>query len=90
MGMIVLPYLGVAAAQRELKRPAPAHRDRGRLGRPADPLRDLGMRLTYRTVRVLMSVAAHPGSSNREIGIASGVGTRVRSPSCSRACTSSA
>jgi DNA-binding MarR family transcriptional regulator len=37
---------------------------------PADPLRDVGMRLTYRTVRVLMAVAAHPGSSNREIGIA--------------------
>jgi DNA-binding MarR family transcriptional regulator len=36
-------------------------------------LRDIGLRLTYRTVRVLLSIAATPGSSNREIGVASGV-----------------
>ena len=40
---------------------------------PGDPLRDVGMRLTYRTVRVLMSVAANPGSSNREVGAAAGM-----------------
>jgi AcrR family transcriptional regulator len=72
MSMIVLPYLGPAAARRELARPTPP-----RLGRlvvsPADPLRDVHMRLTYRTVRVLTSVAANPGSSNREIGVASGM-----------------
>ena len=33
-----------------------------------DPLKDLPMRLTYRTARVLEAVAAHPGSSNRVIG----------------------
>jgi AcrR family transcriptional regulator len=72
MGMIVLPYLGAAAARRELERPppTPAH---VHVSNPADPLRDVSMRLTYRTVRVLMSVAAHPGSSNREIGLASDI-----------------
>jgi len=31
------------------------------------------MRLTYRTVRVLMAVAAHPGSSNRVVADAAEV-----------------
>jgi AcrR family transcriptional regulator/DNA-binding MarR family transcriptional regulator len=74
MGMIVLPYLGQAAARRELERslPAPtvAHRD-GLLF--ADPFKDAGMRLTYRTVRVLMAIAEHDGSSNRQLGESAGV-----------------
>jgi AcrR family transcriptional regulator len=72
MGMIVLPYLGPAAARREYDRPPPklphqapvAHRD---------PLCDLGMRLTYRTVRTLMAVAEQPGSSNRALGVRAGI-----------------
>jgi len=72
MSIIVLPYLGPAAARRELARTVPAARSVHQPGL-ADPLRDVEMRLTYRTIRVLASVAAHPGSSNREIGIASGV-----------------
>ncbi len=72
MSMIVLPYLGAAAAKRELQRPAP-ERDQRRAQSPANPLRDLDMRLTYRTVRTLMSVAAHPGSSNREVGLAADI-----------------
>jgi DNA-binding MarR family transcriptional regulator len=70
--MIVLPYLGVAAAQRELARPLPTHEDR-RERAPANPLADLEMRLTYRTVRVLLGVARHPGASNRELAIAAEV-----------------
>ena len=31
------------------------------------------MRLTYRTVRVLIAIAARPGASNREVADASGV-----------------
>jgi AcrR family transcriptional regulator/DNA-binding MarR family transcriptional regulator len=64
MGMIVLPYLGPVAARRELSKPVPVppahtpHAER-------NPLGELEMRLTYRTVRVLMAIAAHPGSSNR-------------------------
>jgi AcrR family transcriptional regulator len=73
MSMVVLPYLGSAAARRELARPAPIP-----AGAPApalaDPLQDLPMRLTYRTMRVLMSVAAQPGSSNRAIGTSAGIG----------------
>ncbi len=72
MSMIVLPYLGARAAQQELERPVPETQDR-HWHAPADPLRGLGMRLTYRTVCVLLAVAAHPGGSNREIGHASGV-----------------
>jgi DNA-binding MarR family transcriptional regulator len=72
MSMIVLPYLGAAAARGELTRPAPVQADR-RDRLPADPLRDIEMRLTYRTVRVLTAIATRPGSSNREIGWASGM-----------------
>ncbi len=72
MSMIVLPYLGAAAARGELARSVPVQVDR-RERSPADPLRDVEMRLTYRTVRVLASIASQPGASNREIGWASGM-----------------
>jgi AcrR family transcriptional regulator len=72
MGMIVLPYLGPAVAQKETSRPAPAPRKRAPAGR-RDPLRDLQMRLTYRTVRVLLAIAASPGSSNRQVGADAGI-----------------
>ena len=68
MSMIVLPYLGPAAARRELKRATPASSSEAieptRLG---DPFKEAGMRLTYRTVRVLVAAAEHPGASNRLI-----------------------
>jgi AcrR family transcriptional regulator/DNA-binding MarR family transcriptional regulator len=72
MSMIVLPYLGPAAARREFGRPVPkrrviAHAD------PGDPLREVGMRLTYRTMRVLSSIAEYPGASNRQIGRGAGL-----------------
>jgi AcrR family transcriptional regulator len=68
MSTIVLPYLGAAAAERELQRPPPrvargarattAGGDRNGHGRPrANPLHGLNMRLTYRTLRVLSAVA---------------------------------
>ena len=31
------------------------------------------MRLTYRTVRVLLAIATNPGSSNREVGATAGI-----------------
>ncbi|HEV3071217.1 MAG TPA: TetR/AcrR family transcriptional regulator [Solirubrobacteraceae bacterium] len=71
MGMIVMPYLGTAAAKRELKRPVPAVRAVRRAA--ADPLRDLDMRLTYRTIRVLVAIAEASGASNRRIAEAAGV-----------------
>ena len=71
MGMVVLPYLGPAAAERELVRatPRPARRPEPR----TDPLRDLDMRLTYRTVRVLLAIAAEPAASNRQVATAAGI-----------------
>jgi AcrR family transcriptional regulator len=78
MGMIVLPYLGQAAAQREIARPAPktvharassiAPRDP-----TGDPLRGLNMRLTYRTLVVLSAIATDPGASNRQIADHAGI-----------------
>jgi AcrR family transcriptional regulator/DNA-binding MarR family transcriptional regulator len=72
MAMIVLPYLGPVAARREIARPVPKPVSLAGHG-GGDPLRDLGMRLTYRTVRVLLAIAQAPGSSNRDIGIAAGI-----------------
>jgi AcrR family transcriptional regulator/DNA-binding MarR family transcriptional regulator len=71
MSMIVMPYLGAAAARRELHRPAVKYRSAPRPRR--DPLRDLDMRLTYRTVRVLMAIAANAGASNRQVAGHAGV-----------------
>ncbi len=65
MGMIVLPYLGPAAARRELARPVP--KAPASFRHEGNPLGRLEMRLTYRTVRVLMAIAANPGSSNRVV-----------------------
>jgi AcrR family transcriptional regulator/DNA-binding MarR family transcriptional regulator len=77
MSLIVLPYLGSAAARQEQQRALPAP-SRGEDSPPQDdalravleqdPLRDVPMRLTYRTARVLQAVAEHPGDSNRHIG----------------------
>ncbi len=79
MGMIVLPYLGAAAARRELARPVPAgtvrESDRPAVAAEAvgDPLQGVSMRLTYRTARVLEGVAKLPGASNREVAERAGV-----------------
>jgi AcrR family transcriptional regulator/DNA-binding MarR family transcriptional regulator len=74
MCMLVLPYMGTAAARRELERELPHPSTRGRTPTgPANPLKELGMRLTYRTMRALQAVATSPGSSNRLIGDASGI-----------------
>jgi AcrR family transcriptional regulator len=70
--MILLPYLGPAAAGAELKRAAPMHEVAP--GAPTvDPLRKLGMRLTYRTARVLEAVARAPGASNAAVASGAGV-----------------
>jgi AcrR family transcriptional regulator len=84
MAMIVLPYLGPAAARREHARPAPAaSKDlvtaNGALGRSleGDPLQGVPVRLTYRTARVLESVAELGGRganpSNRMVAERAGV-----------------
>jgi AcrR family transcriptional regulator len=75
MSMIVLPYLGPEAANRELRRAkvkAPERKPPVELSR-SDPFKDAGMRLTYRTVRVLAAAAERPGASNRAIGDAADI-----------------
>ena len=75
MGMIVLPYLGAAASQREIERASPIANgsmspalgeDSVHVG--ADPFHDLSLRFTYRTALVLAMIAAHPGANNRQVG----------------------
>ncbi len=78
MGLIVLPYLGAAAARRERNRAVPAakltaRRPVGRERREIDPLQEVPMRLTYRTARVLECIAARPGVSNRQVAERAGI-----------------
>ncbi len=83
MGMIVLPYLGLAAVRREHMRPEPdvgrgVERDSARIGRPAeDPLDGVRMRFTYRTIRVLEGIAQlggrGSGPSNRMVADYAGI-----------------
>jgi AcrR family transcriptional regulator/DNA-binding MarR family transcriptional regulator len=76
MNIVVLPYLGARAASRELSRPAPEvpHKDESSSHTQSrDPMAGLSMRLTYRTVRVLVVIGERPGASNREIAERSGV-----------------
>jgi AcrR family transcriptional regulator len=77
MGMIVLPYLGTAAARREQTRPVPqarvVRRPVGSGRPPGDPLEGLQMRMTYRTARVLEGIAEHPGASNRVVSEYAGI-----------------
>jgi len=77
MSMIVHPYLGPIAARRELDRhvPSPKPVRDGRIStRVRDPFRDLPIRITFRTARVLTTIGSQPGASNRQIADASGVG----------------
>ena len=82
MGMIALQYLGPRAARREQRRPVPAprpapHGGRGVVGVERDPLDEVDMRLTYRTARVLESIAGLGGRgsdpSNRAVAESAGV-----------------
>jgi AcrR family transcriptional regulator len=80
MGMIVFPYLGALASQAELETPLPVRAPRSTddasdsgAGLGLDPFRDLPIRITFRTARVLATIAEQPGASNRQIGEAAGV-----------------
>lgn len=75
LSMIVLPYMGAAAAARELSQPAPPPRSFVHESWPiAVPASEhVGARLTYRTVRVLRAIAELPAGSNREVGEHAGI-----------------
>jgi AcrR family transcriptional regulator len=76
MSTIVLPYLGARASRAELSR---SSRQPARHARPpapdrdGDPLKGLNIRVTYRTVRTLMTIGRHPGASNREVSEGAGI-----------------
>lgn len=72
MAMIVHPYLGPAAARRELGRAAPDKPATSRNGFK-DPFKGLPIRFTYRTAHVLASIATEPAASNRALAEASGI-----------------
>lgn len=77
VSIVVLPYLGPGAARRELTRPAP----RVRLAMAGSALPGAermhehagGVRLTYRTMRVMSAIGDYPGASNREVAERAGV-----------------
>jgi AcrR family transcriptional regulator len=74
MSMIALPYLGAAAARKELARPLPKRERRTpQAADGASRLNGLPMRITYRTMLVLSAIAAQPGASNRQVGTAAGI-----------------
>jgi AcrR family transcriptional regulator/DNA-binding MarR family transcriptional regulator len=80
MGMVVLPYMGPAAARKEQSLGVSAGAVRPAAKAPSkavkaesDPLAGIPMRLTYRTVRVLEVIAREPGVSNRGVGERAGV-----------------
>lgn len=70
--MIVQPYLGQAAARRELDRPAPKTVSSPSNG-TQDPFKGLSIRFTYRTARVLATIAGDGGVSNRMVADSAGI-----------------
>jgi AcrR family transcriptional regulator len=81
MSMIVLPYHGPVAARSERHRSLPSVPRAQRNGRESaqgvitgsEVLREVPMRLTYRTARVLDGVATHPDASNRLVADHAGI-----------------
>ena len=76
MYLIVLPYLGTAAAKRELHAPAARKPPAGRAPaatESAGSIERLNIRITYRTLRVLAVIADRPGASNREVAQHGGI-----------------
>lgn len=76
MCMIALPYLGWSEAGRERERPLPTidapSKPRTSVVR-FNPLAGTGIRLTYRTTRVLEAIDADPGANNRAVAGRAGI-----------------
>jgi AcrR family transcriptional regulator/DNA-binding MarR family transcriptional regulator len=74
MSMIVTPYLGLVVGRRELARPLPTCVSEPKSAMfSLDLFKEAGMRLTYRTVLVLLAIAERPCASNRVVGEAAGI-----------------
>ena len=71
MSLIVLPFLGLRAARRELARPGPTPSD-SNPSLTLQALRDPGGRLNHRAVSVLTLIAAEPGLNSRELASRNG------------------
>jgi AcrR family transcriptional regulator len=74
--MIVMPYLGRAVAAEEFDAPVPqvdASQAQRHSQPTANPLAEIDIRVTYRTVRVLMAIAETPNASNRVIATNAGI-----------------
>jgi DNA-binding MarR family transcriptional regulator len=71
MSFIVLPFIDVRAARRELSRPLDASGAAKRVA--LDVLQGRGGHLSYRTVSVLRVIAAEPGLSGKEVGLRAGI-----------------
>ena len=70
MSFIALPYAGPRAAELERER-SPTKRKP--TARPAEGVEHGGLRITYRTMRVLAALAEKPGLSNIEVAARSGI-----------------
>src|ERR1700689_5371706 len=77
MHVILLPYVGAARGGRELSRRVPpagvGDVGAGEDGSAAGPEGRAGVRLTYRTARVLHAIGERPRASNREVADQAGI-----------------
>jgi AcrR family transcriptional regulator len=73
MSIVVLPYIGAAAAGRQLIRALPTTTEATSPTSENEPLSRLGMRLTYRTVSTLEAIATSPGANNMQVGAEVGI-----------------
>ena len=73
MSMILLPYRGGAAARRELSRPQPARPATPALRITPNPFEGLRLRMTHRTLAVLLAISAEPGLSNLKLSERAGI-----------------
>jgi hypothetical protein len=76
MNLVLLPYMGAAKAGRELTRATSAPAARGGVRAFSGDGLDhgsAGMRVTYRTARVLRAIGERPGTSNREVAEQAGI-----------------
>jgi AcrR family transcriptional regulator len=73
MSMVALPYLGAAAARKEMRLSNPLPAVVVKRESAPHPLDGAQLRLTHRTLAVLSAIAREPGLSNKEIGKRAGV-----------------